>query len=183
MEGAKAMSEDAMTSCLQRIANGDQDAMTELFALTQGDITRIIASIVPADDAGDIYQTAMLKVWQKAGTFCAGSPVMPWLIGIARRAAFDLLRTRRRRVALFEKNNDSEGSLVPSLKEDRREVRQHIEQLPEIQKEIISLSFFKNLPLKTIAEQKGLTLSQTRTLRRNALNTLKKSLNLENLLA
>jgi RNA polymerase sigma factor (sigma-70 family) len=67
--------------------------------------------------------------------------------------------------------------------QNRREVRQHIEQLPEIQKEIISLSFFKNLPLKTIAEQKGLTLSQTRTLRRNALNTLKKSLNLENLLA
>ena len=177
------MSEEAMTSCLQRIATGDQDAMAELFSLTQPEVTRIIAAIVPADDAGDIYQTAMLKVWQKAGTFRAGSPVMPWLIGIARRAAFDLLRTRRRRVALFEKNNDSEGSLVPSLKEDRREVRQHIEQLPEIQKEIISLSFFKNLPFKTIAEQKGLTLSQTRTLRRNALNTLKKSLNLENLLA
>jgi RNA polymerase sigma-70 factor (ECF subfamily) len=174
--------EDAMTSCLQRIATGDQDAMAELFTLTQPEVTRIIASIVPADDAGDIYQTAMLKVWQKAGTFRAGSPVMPWLIGIARRAAFDLLRTRRRRVALFEKNNDSEGSLVPSLKEDRREIRQHLDNLPAMQSKIIRLSFFKNLPLKDIAAQEGITLNQARTLRRKALNTLKESLNLENLL-
>lgn len=177
------MSEDVMTSCLQRIATGDQDAMAELFNLTQTDITRIIGSIVPVDDAGDIYQTAMLKVWQKAGTFRIGSPVMPWLIGIARRAAFDLLRTRRRRVALFEKNNDSEGASMPSLKEDRRGISQHLDSLPAMQSKIIRLSFFENLPLKDIAAQEEITINQARTLRRKALNTLKKSLNLENLLA
>jgi RNA polymerase sigma-70 factor (ECF subfamily) len=175
------MSEDAMTSCIQRIANGDEEAMTELFALTQGDITRIIASIVPADDAGDIYQTAMLKVWQKAGTFRAGSPVMPWLIGIARRAAFDLLRTRRRRSALFEKNTDASPDLVASLKEERQKVGHHLEHLPDLQKQIIHLSFFKKLPLKDIASQLGIPHSQARTLRRKALNSLKESLKLENL--
>jgi DNA-directed RNA polymerase specialized sigma subunit len=52
-----------------------------------------------------------------------------------------------------------------------------------MQSKIIRLSFFKNLPLKDIAAQEGITLNQARTLRRKALNTLKESLNLENLLA
>ncbi|NDG71738.1 MAG: RNA polymerase sigma factor [Proteobacteria bacterium] len=176
------MSEEAMTSCLQRIATGDQDAMAELFDLTRPELTRIIASIVPADDADDIFQTAMMRVWRKAGTFRAGSPVMPWLVGIARRAAFDLLRSRKRRAKLW-KNNDLQGLLTPSLKEDRREIRQHLDNLPEMQRKIIRLSFFKSLPLKDIAALEGISLFTARTLRRKALNTLKESLNLENLLA
>jgi len=175
------MSDDAMTSCLQRIANGDQDAMTELFALTQTELTRIIASIVPADDADDIFQTAMMRVWRKAGTFRAGSPVMPWLVGIARRAAFDLLRTRRRREELW-KNNDLQGLLTPSLKENRRDIRQHLMNLPDMQRKIICLNFFKNLTLKDIAALEGISLFAARTLRRKALNTLKEKLKLENLL-
>ena len=175
------MNEDAMTSCIERIATGDEQAMADLFALTQGDITRIIASIVPPDDAGDIYQTAMLRVWRNAGTFRPGYPVMPWLIGIARLAAFDLLRTRRRRSALFEKNTDATPDLVASLKEERQEVGHHLAQLPEVQKKIIHLSFFKKLPLKDIALQLGIPHSQARNLRRKALNSLKESLKLENL--
>lgn len=175
------MNEEAMTSCLQRIAAGDEEAMAELFDLTKGDITRIIASIVPPDDAGDIYQTAMLRVWRNAGTFRTGSPVMPWLIQIARLAAFDLLRTRRRRVALFEKNTDSQPDVMASLNEDRQEVGHHIAELPDLQKQIIHLSFFKKLPLRDIAQQLGMPLSQARTIRRKALNSLKEKLKLENL--
>ena len=175
------MNEEAMTSCLQRIASGDEEAMAELFSLTQPDITRIIASIVPADDADDIYQTAMLRVWRNAGTFRAGLPVMPWLIGIARLAAFDLLRTRRRRSALFEKNTDSAPDLVPSLKEERQEVDHLIAELPDLQKQIIQLSFFKKLPLKDIAPQFGISIIQARTIRRKALNSLKEKLKIENL--
>lgn len=175
------MNEEAMTSCLARIATGDEEAMAELFALTQGDITRIIASIVPADDAGDIYQTAMLRVWRNAGTFRAGLPVMPWLIGIARLAAFDLLRTRRRRSALFEKNTDSTPDVMASLKEERQEVSHHIAELPELQRKIIHMNFFKKLPLRDIAEELEIPIRQARTIRRKALNSLKEKLNLENL--
>jgi RNA polymerase sigma factor (sigma-70 family) len=106
---------------------------------------------------------------------------MPWLISIARRAAFDLLRTRRRRVALFEKNTDSEPSFVASLSDDRREIQHHLDELPHLQKQIIHLSFFKKLPLRDIAPQFGISTIQARTIRRKALNSLKEKLKLENL--
>lgn len=175
------MNADPLPSCMERIAAGDGEAMAELFDLTKGDITRIIASIVPPDDAGDIYQTAMLRVWRNAGTFRAGLPVMPWLIGIARLAAFDLLRTRRRRSALFEKNTDSTPDVMASLKEERQEVSHHIAELPELQRKIIHMNFFKKLPLRDIAEQLEIPIRQARTIRRKALNSLKEKLKLENL--
>lgn len=174
------MSADPLHSCMERIAAGDPNGMAKLIALVQPDLTRLIASIVPQDDADDIFQTTMMRVW-KAKTYRAGAKVMPWLISIARRAAFDLLRTRRRRTALFEKNTDSEPSLVASLSDDRREIRHHIDELPDLQKQIIHLSFFKKLPLRDIAPQFGISIIQARTIRRKALNSLKEKLKLENL--
>ena len=175
------MSDDPLPSCMERIAAGDPNGMAKLIALVQPDLTRLIASIVPQDDADDIFQTTMMRVWDKAKTYRAGAKVMPWLISIARRAAFDLLRTRRRRTALFEKNTDSEPSLVASLIDDRREIRHHLDELPDLQRQIIHLSFFKKLPLRDIAQQFGISIIQARTIRRKALNSLKEKLKLENL--
>lgn len=173
---------EPMTSCMQRIRAGEPEAMADLYRMARPKIAASLARILPCDaDSEDVIQTTLLSVWRKAGTFHPGAPVMPWLCGIARRAALDLIRTRARRQALFEKNTDSQNAFVPSLKDERREIQHYLEQLPDLQKQIINLSFFKNLPLNDIAEKLEISLAQARTLRRKALNSLKEKLKLENL--
>ncbi len=78
---------------LLAVAQGDDGALTELHRRHRSRLRRLVARLLgSAADVDDCVQEVFLVVWRRAGSFRAGSPVRPWLSGIAT----NVVRSRRR---------------------------------------------------------------------------------------
>ena len=80
---------------LRKIADGDQDAMSEFYRL-HSQAVRSHRCLVVDDPAlaEEVFQDAMLAVWRSANSFRGESRVRTWVIAIARRQARNRLRRR-----------------------------------------------------------------------------------------
>jgi len=71
---------------LQRIADGDRDAFTELYTIFQPRLIKFCSRMLKNDVAlaADIADEAMIEVWKSAGTFSGLSQPSTWIHSIAR---------------------------------------------------------------------------------------------------
>jgi len=94
------VSSDDVTGWALRAQQGDATATAAFVRATQADVWRFCASLVDADTADDLTQETYLRAFRALPGFAARSSVRTWLLGIARRACADHLRTvvRRRRL-------------------------------------------------------------------------------------
>lgn len=81
--------------------HGDPTAEAAFVRATQAEVWRFVAALVDADSADDLTQETYLRAFRALAAFEGRSSVRTWLLGIARRACADHLRTvvRRRRLA------------------------------------------------------------------------------------
>ena len=80
---------------LQRIADGDEDALGAFYRLFEGRIYRFALSrLNDVFDAADILNEVMFEVWRGAARFEGRSAVSSWVLGIAHHKTIDRLRKR-----------------------------------------------------------------------------------------
>ncbi|MGV9211588.1 sigma-70 family RNA polymerase sigma factor [Micromonospora sp. RB23] len=80
--------------------DGDPSAQAVFVRLTQAEVWRFTAALVGPDSADDLAQETYLRAFKALPAFEGRSSARTWLLGIARRACADHLRTviRRRRL-------------------------------------------------------------------------------------
>ncbi|MCX4474074.1 sigma-70 family RNA polymerase sigma factor [Micromonospora sp. NBC_01655] len=80
---------------------GDPVAQAAFVRATQAEVWRFAAALVDRDSADDLTQETYLRAFRALPRFEGRSSARTWLLGIARRACADHLRTvvRRRRLA------------------------------------------------------------------------------------
>ncbi|MGW4497921.1 sigma-70 family RNA polymerase sigma factor [Micromonospora sp. NPDC004336] len=80
--------------------DGDPVAQAAFVRLTQAEVWRFAAALVDPDSADDLTQETYLRAFRALPAFEGRSSARTWLLGIARRACADHLRTvvRRRRL-------------------------------------------------------------------------------------
>jgi RNA polymerase sigma-70 factor, ECF subfamily len=112
-------------------------------------------------DAHDVVQESLMRAWRYFASF-RGTDPLPWLLQIVRHAAFSMLE-RRRSVPLpedlpliDESAPDPAASLIEQL--DAEFLRQTVDGLPPIYREVIILRELQGLSYKQIAEVTGSTL-------------------------
>lgn len=106
--------------------------------------------------AMDLTQDAFIRAWEQLGTFERRSAFSTWLYRIAVRLAYDAMRSRRRR----DHRELDDRIADPDLGPDRRaevaalseDLRQRIEALPEMQRAIVILRVYDDLPYREIAD-------------------------------
>src|ERR1051326_2767418 len=80
---------------ITRIAAGDREALTDLYARYRQSLFRFLLHLTPDYGlAEELLQDTLLAVWRSAGSFQGRSSVQTWLLGIARRQAHNTLRQR-----------------------------------------------------------------------------------------
>nr|WP_249715024.1 sigma-70 family RNA polymerase sigma factor [Micromonospora sp. NBRC 107566] len=91
---------DEATASALAARSGDPAAQAAFVRATQGDVWRFAAALVDAETADDLTQETYLRAFRALAGFEGRSTVRTWLLGIARRACADHLRTviRRRRL-------------------------------------------------------------------------------------
>jgi RNA polymerase sigma-70 factor, ECF subfamily len=81
---------------IARVALRDRQAFARLYAATSAKLFGVVLRILGnRPEAEDALQEIYVKIWNRAGTYAAGthSP-MSWLIAVARHQAIDMLRQR-----------------------------------------------------------------------------------------
>ncbi|GIJ06959.1 RNA polymerase sigma factor [Micromonospora andamanensis] len=91
---------DPATGWALAARGGDPVAQAAFVRATQAEVWRFAAALVDPDSADDLTQETYLRAFRALPAFAGRSSARTWLLGIARRACADHLRTvvRRRRL-------------------------------------------------------------------------------------
>lgn len=123
----------------------------EQIVRTYADIVYKIAYRYTAntEDAEDVFSETFLAYFKRKRSFESEEHRKAWIIRVTINCAKDLLAKRRNDEELNEELVGGEGH---ASQEDILTLRQAIDTLPPQQKEILTLYYLNDVPIKTIAE-------------------------------
>lgn len=166
---------------MQKMAKGDERAFLSLYdryasrvyALT----LRVLGDTMLAEE---VTQDTFLKLWSRARQFNPGKgELAPWLLTIARRTALDRLRLEDRRLPASNAQDPEETwSVLPDKATLNGEARWRgmyfaVQSLPEEQRQVIDLAYYKGLSQSEIADVLGWPLGTVKTRIRAAMQALR----------
>lgn len=128
------------------------------------------------EQAEDIAQDALLRVWQKAGLYDPekGASVRTWIYRITYNLAVDAKRKERQTVDIEEQNLPMDGKTDQPLQDKQRAqlVRRAINALPDRQRVALVLCHYKGLSNAEAADVMGATVKAVEGLLVRARKTL-----------
>ena len=122
-------------------------------------VYRYLRAMAASDDeALDLTATTFERAWAAFHRRPAvGADVTPWLLRIARNAAIDDLRKRRRALPIWlvrrhdDRAGDEDEPEASALRADeRRQVRRSLDRLPALQRDAVVLRFGAELTAREI---------------------------------
>ena len=161
------------------LADKDKKVLNLIFenygTLLLNAIMRVVKDKMMAEE---VLQQVLIKVWNNTSSFNAekGS-LFTWLMSISRNAAIDKTRTKD-----FRLTQESERSVElvnvsekesPDDQFEKMYVLQLLNQLPEIQRKLINMSYFEGYSHKEIAEKLDMPLGTVKTRIRLAIKHLR----------
>jgi RNA polymerase sigma-70 factor (ECF subfamily) len=169
---------------MERIATGDEAAFRLLVARWEQPVLRFLTAMLGGEDeARDLTQDTLLKVWDRAGRYRAEGKFRSWLLRIAGNRARSALRRRKvlRWVSLdLARHDRSAPGDDPHRGLERQEtvarVRSAVAALPDRQRQAVVLRRFEGLRYQEIAEAMETTVPAIESLLQRAGASLRRSL-------
>jgi len=175
---------------LEHIRNQERDALATLYERFGRRVfslaVRILSDSVSAEE---VTQDVFMSVWRRGATYVSKKgKFTTWLFSIAHNRTIDELRKRRRDLSRTNDDIDDHlnlksGDVSPAdatvAQSEYAKIRAAMEDLPEEQKNVVELSYFKGLTQTEIAEKTGQPLGTVKTRMRLALKKLRKALSAE----
>jgi RNA polymerase sigma-70 factor, ECF subfamily len=169
-------------SAMQRILEGDEAALEELYDRHAPLMLGVARKIVRADDdAEDVVHDAFVAVVERADQFRPDrGSFVAWLLTAVRNLALDRVRRRVRRAQITQDELRYEpGEPVPDpealswLEHRRAVVTAALARIPEPQRRTLEVAFFEGLTYPEIAERDGVPLGTVKSRAARALNALR----------
>ena len=129
------------------------------------------------NDVEDIVQTVFLKVYSNLDKYDEiKASFSTWIYIITRNTVYDYLKDKRDHpvLELIENTEESEEKTDDSFlnQEALEEIACALQKLPQNQRDIIILIYYKNLDRRKVAEMFGMTYGQVRYLHDKAMKRL-----------
>ncbi len=170
-----------------RARKGDVDAFHQLYDRhVSGVYGLVYAGVRDRDLADDVVQMAFVRAWERLGRLRHGDAFPVWIRRLAHRIMIDELRKRRvREVASLEENEalgevaiDTTPGPAAALSrgETAERVRAAVAELPQHQREVVTLHHFEGLEVKAVAEVLEVPLGTVLSRLARARETLKRKL-------
>jgi RNA polymerase sigma-70 factor (ECF subfamily) len=126
----------------------------------------------------DVVQEILLTIHRKRDLYKKEMPILPWIRTIARHRIIDLIRADSRRPQTtewsgLEESLEMMAPVAPDSAESAQILDELTEGLSEKQKEILFLAKVEEIPLASIAEQRGMSLSAVKVTVHRALQALR----------
>lgn len=149
--------------------DGDMTAFNELVQRYERELYSYLRRYLgDAHLAQDVFQATFIQIHQKADLFEEGRRFRPWLYSMATHLAIDAMRKRGRRaaVSLERPSRPGDGGAVRDVlesdvpgplaeledEEQREQVREAVDQLPEHLRDAVMLVYFQGLKYSEAAD-------------------------------
>jgi RNA polymerase sigma-70 factor (ECF subfamily) len=179
---------DGPDELLRRVARGDEQAFTALYDAMAPRVYGLARRVLrdPAQ-AEEVAQEALVEVWRTAARFDAGrGSATSWVLTITHRRAVDRVRAaqasaeRERRVAATSVEtpyDDVVEEVTASL--EQQQVRRCLSGLTDLQREAITLAYYRGYTYREVAEKLETGLPTVKTRVRDGLIRLRDCLGVE----
>jgi len=161
---------------LERIGRGDRPAFEELYRrYVRAVLALALRRIGDRGRAEDAVQDAFVSIWRSARTYDPGrGPGAPWLYAVARNAITDGLRRAPDPTAELQDGPASDPDPSERAQQSWTAWRIHraLEVLPEHERPLIELAYWRGLSQSEIADSLGIPLGTVKTRTRSALARL-----------
>ncbi|MBS1653498.1 MAG: sigma-70 family RNA polymerase sigma factor [Bacteroidetes bacterium] len=175
--------DDTTDLLMYRFSKGDEKAFDALFRQHYKTLYFFADSFgLEKMEKEDIVEEAFVKAWTQRENFTNVKAFRSFLYVVVRNSALNVIRSNTRKkntlkeFALMGADHEADFSEKIMKAEMIREILQEIEQLPPLYKEVIELSYLKQLNAKQIAEQLGRPVQTIRVQHLRGLSLLRKQL-------
>jgi RNA polymerase sigma-70 factor, ECF subfamily len=166
---------------VERIAAGDDDALAEAFDRYARPVLSAARRVLGDSSAAeDVAQEVFVALWARPGAYAAErAPLCAYLATLARRRAIDVVRSELRRAGREDRHHrlspDQGAASVEQLTEQRvvaGVVRRAVLALPEEQRQVVELAYFRGLSYRDVATVVGIPEGTAKSRLRLALTKL-----------
>ncbi|MFD3544248.1 ECF RNA polymerase sigma factor SigK [Streptomyces sp. NPDC058655] len=172
-----------LDTLMGRVAEGDEGAFGEVYGAVSGSVLGVALGVLrDRAQAEEVAQEVLVEVWRSAGRYRADlGSVRTWVLTIAHRRAVDRVRSaqaaadRERRAAMLEAAlpEFDEVSEEVEDREERDRVRRCLGSLTEIQRQSVTMAYYRGLTCREVSETLSVPLGTVKTRLRDGLLRLR----------
>ncbi|WP_030968542.1 sigma-70 family RNA polymerase sigma factor [Streptomyces sp. NRRL S-1824] len=181
ISGAPSTGPD-LQELLELVARGDQDAFARVYDVVCGPVLGLVRSVLrdPAQSE-EVAQEVLVEVWRTAPRFQASrGTAMNWVLTLAHHRAVDRVRSveattaREHRAALLDRTPEfDEVTEQVESRLEREQVRRCLRTLTELQRQSVTLAYYRGLTYREVAELLSVPLGTIKTRLRDGLIRLR----------
>ncbi|MFF2435373.1 sigma-70 family RNA polymerase sigma factor [Streptomyces sp. NPDC058107] len=181
ISGAPSAGPD-LQDLLELVARGDQDAFARVYDVVCGPVLGLVRSVLrdPAQSE-EVAQEVLVEVWRTAPRFQASrGTAMNWVLTLAHHRAVDGVRSveatsaREHRAALLDRTPEfDEVTEQVESRLEREQVRRCLRTLTELQRQSVTLAYYRGLTYREVAELLSVPLGTIKTRLRDGLIRLR----------
>lgn len=167
---------------LSRVARGDQQAFAALYDTISSPVLGLVRTVLrdPAQSE-EVAQEVLVEVWRSAARYRPErGGVMNWVLTMAHRRAVDRVRSvqasaeRDHKAALLERTPAfDEVSEQVENRLEREQVRRCLRGLTELQRQSVTLAYYRGLTYREVGELLSVPLGTVKTRLRDGLIRLR----------
>jgi RNA polymerase sigma-70 factor (ECF subfamily) len=176
------MNEISDRTLLQGVRRGDERAFEALFERHYAGVFGVVVRIVGTpEEAEEVTQDTFLKLYRRPLADDDDANVRGWLFRVATNAAFNSVRSRRRRLGWLkrlagraERQLDDDPLDYVTRRDEAETVRDHLARLPERQRSVLVLRS-SGMSYAEVASAVGVSPNSIGTLLSRAERAFRKS--------
>ncbi|MFF1379740.1 sigma-70 family RNA polymerase sigma factor [Streptomyces sp. NPDC058308] len=165
-----------------QVAQGDQKAFSGVYDAVAGPVLGVVRAVLRDHaQSEEVAQDVLLEVWRTAPRYRPDvGTARNWILTLAHRRAVDRVRSvqasaaRDHKAALLARDRDfDEVSEQVETRLEHEQVRRCLRALTEVQRQSVTLAYYRGLTYRQVAELLALPLGTVKTRLRDGLIRLR----------
>ncbi|MCX4231665.1 sigma-70 family RNA polymerase sigma factor [Streptomyces sp. NPDC020707] len=180
--GKNPSAEPDLQDLMGSVALGDQQAFAGLYDVVAGPVIGVVRGVLRDQaQSEEVAQEVLVEVWRSAARYRSerGS-VINWVLTLAHQRAVDRVRSveasaaREHRAALLDHAPEyDEVTEQVEARLEREQVRRCLRTLTELQRQSVTLAYYRGMTYREVAESLALPLGTVKTRLRDGLIRLR----------
>ncbi|MFI5972048.1 sigma-70 family RNA polymerase sigma factor [Streptomyces sp. NPDC051452] len=180
--GGKPSSGPDLQQLLHEVALGDQEAFAVVYDAVAGSVLGVARAVLRDQaQSEEVAQDVLVEVWRTAPRYRPDrGSALNWILTLAHRRAVDRVRSveaaaaRDTKAALLERTPEyDEVTEQVETRLEQQQVRRCLRTLTELQRQSVTLAYYRGLTYREVAETLALPLGTVKTRLRDGLIRLR----------
>lgn len=175
---------ERLSALIAKVAKGDEAAFEGLYDELSGPVFGLVLKLVrDRAQSEEVAQEVMLEVWRQAPRYAkARGSVRSWVLTMAHHKAVDRIRSSEAATARDDRVSREEDVPFDSVVEEvearlaSQEVREALEDLTEVQRQALTLAYYKGMTQQEVSVALDVPLGTVKTRMRDGLIRLRDKL-------